>query len=138
MWWIMSFRIRTASAALLAVFMILMTGCGSNNPVSAFEPEIINNADAFQFQITGGSNVSTTLSYQWNNTNTQATIDHSTALTAGSAAVTIFDADSNQVYTSGLLTSGNETSGSGTAGAWTITVVFADFDGTVNFRVEKL
>lgn len=125
----------------IAVLMIALAGCGSdnkNNPIAAFQPEVINNADAFQFQITDATNVTTTLTYSWTNTGTGATVNHSTATTAGTAAITIFDADSTQVYSSGLLASGTEATATGTTGTWTIQVAFADFDGTVNFRVEKM
>lgn len=135
----MNFRSRCVIGTALLTAALMLAGCtDSNNPVSAFEPEIINNADAFQFQITDASNVTTTLNYEWINSLTQATIDHSTAITKGTATVEIFDADSTQVYTSPLLASGVEETLAGTSGAWFIKVTFADFSGTVNFRIEKL
>ena len=127
--------------SLFLAVILLALGCSNDqksNPISSFEPEVINSADAFQFQITDAADVSTTLIYQWENSGAQATIDHSTALTAGSATVEIMDADSNQVYNSGLLASGTDESLSGTSGIWFIKVIFADFDGTVNFTIEKL
>ena len=120
--------------------VILLIGCGGekSNPLSAFQPEIINTADAFQFQVTDASDVTTTVTYAWTNTGAQATVNHSTVTTAGSATVFILDADSTQVYTAGLAASLNESSAAGTAGVWTVRVVFVDFSGTANFRVEKL
>ncbi len=123
-----------AAVLLLGVF----SGCSDSNPISAFEPEIVNNADAFQFQITDATDVTTTLHYSWTNTGTRATIDHSTAVVSGSAFVTIMDASGVQVYSSELKASGVETSAVGTAGTWNITVGFSKFDGTSNFRAEKL
>jgi len=131
-------RIHKSSFGLLLVMVFWLSGCGDNNPIGAFEPEIFNNADSFQFQITEASNVTTTLSYTWINDQSGASIDHSTARTAGVAAVSIFDADSIQVYSSDLLASGTEPASQGVPGNWTIVVSFVDFDGTVNFRVEKL
>ncbi|MFH2049591.1 MAG: hypothetical protein ABIJ12_09105 [bacterium] len=131
----------TIKVSTLFVFVLFLTiGCSSqkNNPISSFEPEVINNADAFQFQITDATNVSTTLTYQWENTGAQATVDHSTALLTGSATVEVRDADSVQVYSSNLLASGTDASLSGTSGTWFVKVVFSDFDGTVNFTIEKL
>jgi hypothetical protein len=125
--------------AALAAAALFAAGCSSDkNPIAPFQPEVINNADAFQFQITHARNVSTTVSYTWTNTGTQATVNHSTALTAGSATVTVYDANNQQVYTHGLLASGTEQSAVGVAGSWRIRIVFGDFDGTANFRVEKL
>ena len=108
------------------------------NGLQYFQPEVINNADAFQFQITDGVNVTAVVSYPWTNTGTQATINHSTATTGGSATVTLFDADSIQVYTSGLVASATDQSSAGTTGTWYVQVVLTNFDGTANFRVEKL
>jgi len=117
-----------------------LTGCSSdkNNPLAAFQPEIINNTDAFEFQITDASNVTTTVSYTWANTGTQATIDHSTVTVEGSASINIQDADGTEVYSTPLAASLNEATTAGTAGDWTITVSFTNFSGTANFRAEKL
>jgi len=98
----------------------------------------MNKADSFQFQITHAANVTTTLNYTWNNTGTRATINHATALTRGTAAVIILDANGTEVYSSNLKASGTETSVAGTAGGWTIKVSFGNFSGTANFRAEKL
>jgi hypothetical protein len=122
-----------------ALLLLASAGCSNDsNPISAFQPEIVNKQDSFQFQITDARHVTTSLAYQWNNSGTQATVDHSTALTAGQATLTLFDADSNQVYSSGLMASANEPTQAGTAGVWTVVVVFVDFSGTANFRLQKL
>lgn len=125
--------------AVLAAAALFVAGCSDDkNPLGPFQPEVINNADAFQFQITKAKNVTTTVSYSWSNTGTQATINHSTTMTDGSAVVTVYDADNQQVYTHGLLASGTVQSATGVAGVWRIRIVFSGFDGTANFRVEKL
>ncbi len=120
----------------------MVIGCSSSTPPAAplsnFSPEIINNPDAFSFQITNGENITTTVDYTWQNTGTQATINHSTTTTAGSASMFIYDADSVQVYTNGLVASANEPSSVGTTGSWRIRVVFTNYSGTSNFRVDKL
>ncbi|MGD8922085.1 MAG: hypothetical protein PVH24_02470 [Candidatus Zixiibacteriota bacterium] len=130
----------TASLALAIMVLALIGGCGSDNanPLAPFQPEIVNNQDAFQFQATDVKNVTATLHYPWQNTGMQATVNHSTALTGGIATVTIFDADSAQVYTSPLLASATEQTVSGLAGTWTVKVVLTNASGTFNFRVEKL
>ena len=122
--------------ALVAV--TVLSGCSDKNPIAPFQPEVINNADAFQFQITAARNVTTTLNYSWVNSGTRATINHATARRQGTATVTIFDANDQQVYTHGLVASATEQSAVGVAGTWRIRIVFGDFDGTANCRVEKL
>ena len=124
------------SVSLTIIFLIGCSSSDSNFLSSQFEPEIVNTADAFQFQATGVENVTTTLNYDWNNSNTQATINHSSTVSDGTVTVTIFDADSNQVYQSGLLASANEVSTSGTSGTWRIRVVLDHAYGTFNFSVQ--
>ncbi len=125
------------ASALIAIFVL--GGCSDKtNPIASYQPEVVNHADAFQFQITHAKNVSTTLNYSWVNSGTRGTINHATALTGGTAVVTIFDANNQQVYTSSLKASGTEQSAFGVAGTWKIRIIFSDFDGTANFRVEKL
>lgn len=124
---------------LLLASLILAVGCSSDkaNPLASFEPEIIADADAFQFQATAVKNVTTTVEYTWDNTSTSATVNHSSVITGGEATVTIFDADSTQVYTNGLAASLNEGTQTGTAGAWRVRVTLTNLSGTLNFRVEK-
>jgi len=126
--------------ASLAALLLLASGCGSDNsnPISAFQPEVINQADAFEFQITNASDVSTTVSYLWQNSGTQATIDHSTVTTGGSASMEVFDSQGTSVYTNGLVASANHQTNAGVTGMWTIQLTFTKFSGTANFRAQKL
>ena len=125
---------------LVAALMVI--GCSSSTtpsaPLANFSPEIVNNVDAFSFQITDGENITTTVEYNWENTGTQATINHSTTTTAGSASMIVYAADSSQVYTNGLVASANEPTTVGTAGTWRIRVTFVNYSGTSNFSLQKL
>ncbi len=134
---------RTAGIALTMFTALALTvGCGSSsNPnaaLNAFQPEIVNNTDAFSFQATAVENVSATMVYSWQNTGTQATINHSSAVDSGTVSVTILDANGTQVYSNPLVASLNEPTTAGTAGAWTITVTLTNVYGTLNFRADKL
>ncbi len=128
-------------SAILIIALIAI-GCSSSSlpvaPLANFSPEIVNNVDAFSFQITNGENITTTVEYAWENTGTQATINHSTTTTAGTATMIVYDADSAQVYTNGLVASANEPSSVGTAGTWRIRVTFVNYSGTSNFSLQKL
>ena len=131
------------SKIITLVFVLSIIGCGSNTKTptqsfSNFNPEIINNTDAFQFQITDAENVSTTVSYLWENTGTQATVNHSTITDSGTAVLTVLSADSVQVYSNGLVASTNEPTSVGTTGLWIIQLTFNNYYGTANFRLEKL
>ena len=91
----------TAACALLAMTLaISISGCSDKNPtnpISQFSPEIINNPDAFEFQISDAENVTTTVNYSWENSGTGASIDQSCAITQGTAVITVFDSDDVQV-----------------------------------------
>ncbi len=106
--------------------------------MSPFNPEIANNADNFQFQITGAKNLDHTEIYIWQNTSTRASINQSCAITGGTAAVTISDSTGAVLYTRNLADNGTFQSLEGIAGRWFIRVNFTNLDGTINFRVQKL
>ncbi|MEN8145372.1 MAG: hypothetical protein ABFS14_10520 [Gemmatimonadota bacterium] len=122
---------------LLAV--MFLAGCGSDttDPLAQFEPQISNSADNFQLQASNVENVGSTLNYTWENTGSQASVDHSTTLTAGAARVIVKDADGTIVYDADLLPSKNEQTAVGSSGTWTISLVLTNYSGTLNFRVQK-
>lgn len=131
---------KTAVTGFLLVLSIYLAGC-SKTPTSSlapFEPQIVNNQDAFQLQATGVTNVSTTLVYAWKNSGAQATINHSTTTTAGSALLTIKDSLGTTVYSKALVPSLNEPTSAGVAGTWSVTLTLTNYSGTLNFRAEKL
>lgn len=126
-------------ALFSSVIAVMVTGaCSKNNPLEAFEPEIVNNVDAFEFQATDLENVSFTHNYSWQNTGAAATINHSSAVAEGSATIIIYDANNTEVYSSALLASANEETATGNPGTWTVRVVLNNAAGTLNFRIEKL
>lgn len=123
---------------LLAVLFV--AGCGGDTtaPLAPFEPQISNTADNFQLQASNVQAVGSTLDYSWENTGTRASVDHSTTLTAGTARVIIKDANGATVYDAALLPSKNEQTTAGASGTWTISLVLANYSGTLNFRVQKM
>lgn len=126
----------TTHLLIIALASLLLAGCSNDNPLAPFEPEIVTEADAFQFQVTDAKDVTVTRSYVWSNAAGSASIDHSTKLTDGSATVVVLDGTGTEVYRSALKASGTEQSQSGAAGEWTVMVIMSGFDGSANFRVE--
>lgn len=126
-------------AALLLMAVTGISGCGGGNALAPqFQPQVANLADNFQFQTTGITNITQTLQYTWSNSGMLASINHSSAVTAGTATLTIKDANGTQVYSGALASSGTvTTSPSGVAGNWTIIVTLTNVSGTLNFRVQK-
>ena len=128
-----------AVVALVAA-IALADGCSdkTNNVLDpAFEPEVANNIDNFQFQATGVTTVTQVLDYSWRNTGTQANVDQSCSITAGSATIALRDSTGTLVYSRNLADGGSFTSSAGLAGAWTIRVTLSQVRGTLNFRVQK-
>lgn len=124
-----------------AVLLVAAIACGgsSNNPTSAqFQPEIVNNPDSFAFQVTAVQNGSATLAYTWQNSGAQASINQSSAISAGTVTLVVKDAAGTQVYTGPLTQNGTSATTPGVPGAWTIHVEFANATGTMNFRAQKL
>jgi hypothetical protein len=131
---------RTILGLLAAFATVALIACGSDEPTSTlapFQPEVMNSTDTFQLQATNVQNVTTTLTYTWQNTGTSANVDQSTVPTAGTASLVIRDSGGAQVYSRDLSQNGSFSCATGAAGAWTIQVTLSGFDGTLNFRAQK-
>ena len=124
-------------AAVSAVMLVV--GCGKDEtPASpGIQPEIINNVDNFQFQVTAMSNYSGTLQYAWSNTGAMAVIDQACAVSAGTATLRLLDDSGAEVYSKDLSQGGSYTSVAGISGVWSIKIVLSNTTGTLNFRVDK-
>ncbi len=131
-----------AFTGITVIMAMAILGCSKSTPpvapLTAFSPEIINTPDNFQFQATGTQNVSATVSYNWSNSGTQATINHSSVVDSGTTVLSIYDANNVLVYSNALSASLNEPTASGTAGTWRVTVVLTNVYGTLNFRAQML
>jgi hypothetical protein len=125
-------RRRLAAGAIL-----LLAGCGDSATAPGRDPEIINSADNFQYQITDIQGFSGTQVYSWQNSGTTATVNQAAAIAAGSATLVLRDANGLEVYTRSLADNGTFSSSAGTAGSWTVRVIYSGADATVNFRLDK-
>ena len=125
----------------MSAFIVLSLGIGlvaCNNPTGpSIEPQINNATDNFQFQVTRVTNFSTDLAYSWRNTGNAANVNQSSSITAGTATLTILDANGATVYRQSLSDNGTfQTVGRGSAGNWRILVRPSNVAGTLNFRVQ--
>ena len=126
---------RSRTAVALAT-LLLALACGSD-PLAPFQPEITNAPDNFQFQATGLTGVTWFQEYVWENSQTTANVDHSSAITGGTTLLTIRDHNGTQVYSAALGSSGSVTTSAGVAGtSWRIRVQLTNVSGTLNFRVQ--
>jgi hypothetical protein len=126
--------------AFAALLLLALAACGGGNSAlnPAFQPQVANLPDNFQFQTTGVTNVTQTLHYTWQNSGTAASVNQACAITSGTAFVTLRDPNGNARYSADLKANGTFTSVVGTSGAWTIDVVLTNLSGTLNFRVQKM
>jgi hypothetical protein len=134
------FRLRTFGNifSFLLILAIGVTACGGEIGLGPDNQlEVTNATDNFQFQVSNMESVSETLSYTWQNTGTQATIDISQAITAGSAILTIEDADGTVVHQEDIADDNDTDTAVGVAGSWTIKVEVQSANGTFNFRVQR-
>ena len=126
-----------AGIAALAAIALAAACSNSTGPLAPFQPQINNLADNFQFQATGVANVTWTYTYSWSNSGDSATVNQATTVTAGTATLTIFDNNGTQLYSQSLSANGTFGMSKGVHGSWTVKVVFTNYSGTVNFRVQK-
>jgi hypothetical protein len=127
--------LRTCSAILLAA---AVAGCDGANVIGPDNQLEANSAvDNFQFQVSDLDNVTQDLSYTWENTGTQATIDISQAITGGSAILTITDDAGSVVHQEDLRNDNDTDTAVGVAGTWSIELQLSGASGTLNFRVQR-
>lgn len=125
-----------AIAAVLGL-VVQVAGCGSDPVSPGVQPEISNQVDNFQYQVTDIRGYTHTDTYSWQNTGTQANVDQSSTVTDGAASLVVLDATGTPVYSRSLADNGSFTSAAGTTGTWTIRVTYENAGATVNFRVQK-
>ncbi len=126
-------RLATTLALALSLF-------GCNDPLAPFQPEIANSAGTFQFQVTAMKTVTVTRDYAWTSTKQTANVNVSSAITGGTATLTILDETGTQVWNGSPSANGTSTTSAGasaTGGLWTIRIAFSNVSGTVNFRVQN-
>src|SRR5574341_1242318 len=76
----------------LALGFAFAAACGKNDPFGPYQPQINPAPDNFQFQVTGLNGLTTTVQYGWQNSGTAATVNHSSAVSGGTANLIIKDA----------------------------------------------
>ena len=131
---------RVVASALVVTVLALGVGCSNKNTNvinPAFQPEVANNIDSFQFQATNMTNVTQVLTYSWRNTGIQANVDQASSITAGTATLSLSDSTGTQVYARNLAEGGSLASAAGLAGTWRIRVTLTGVSGTLNFRAQK-
>lgn len=128
-----------ALALVLIIGSSTWLGACSDSPTApGIQPQIINQADNFEYQVSDVQGFSGTLSYTWQNSGTQANVNQATTVSGGTITLRILDAAGTQVYSRSLSENGTFATAVGQAGAWTVRVVYSSaIAPTVNFRAQK-
>ena len=130
--------VKITLAAVTAAGLLAVAACGSDNVLGpGNQVQVSNNADTFEWQASNMDQGSQTPSYDWTMTGTTADVNQSSAITGGSATLTVTDDAGTVVYTANLSQNGTFTTDVGVAGTWTVEVRLNGTSGMVNFRLEK-
>jgi len=130
-------RIGTTLSAGLVLALLVIAGCNNSPTGPGIQPEIINAADSFEYQVSNIRDYSGAATYIWENSGTNANLNLSTVGNTGEAMLTVLDAAGTQVFSGTLNANGTFMTDPGVAGEWTLRVHYTSFSGTVNFRAEK-
>ena len=128
------FKFRVFAFRVLALLLVM--ACGGD-PLAPFQPEIDNRPDSFQFQVTALRGVSVVRAYDWQSSAAAVDVNQATALTAGSATLTIRDDAGAVVYSRALTANGTFQTTAGVPGRWRIELRLDGASGAVNFRVQR-
>ena len=121
----------------LAALMLLAACGGSNATAPRYQPQVVNLANDFAFQVSALENVSDNVQYTWRNDGTSANVNQSPSNLTGTVSLVIVDANGTQVYSRSLAENGTFTTAAGVAGNWIVRVRFSRARGSVNFRLQK-
>ena len=121
--------------------VIALAGCSDDQPVvpviPGVQPEVINNIDTFEFQVSSVENYTGVWRYDWTTTGTIVNVDQSSAITGGTIILRILDSNGTEVYSRNLTEGGSFTTEAGATGQWNLEVALVNGSGTLNFRTEK-
>lgn len=124
-------------AALLLLVAAGLAGCGERTSAGK-DFYVLNQQDAFQFQVREVKDYSHRYSYTWTNTRAAATVIQSSTVTEGAATLFLRDGNGETVYAKSLKSNGTFLSEAGVPGTWTVDLLLDDVSGTLNFRAQKL
>jgi len=111
--------------AAAAASVLLAFGLGCSNPAETLGPnnhvDVTNLVGHFELAADNIQNVTTTLTYAWQNPGVYAAIQHLSFMPHGTTLLIIKDAAGTEVYNGKLLYELNDRTLDGTPGAWTVT-----------------
>jgi hypothetical protein len=129
---------RPVALAVIAGSSIWLGACSDSPTGPGIQPQILNQPDNFEYQVSDVQGFSGTLSYSWQNTGTSANVNQATTVSGGTITLRILDATGTQVYSRSLSENGTFVTAVGQAGTWAVRVTYSGAVApTVNFRAQK-
>jgi hypothetical protein len=123
---------------LLLVVAASLTTCDRRSPLGPeSQVEVTKYADHFLMQVRFMDDGTETLTYDWENTGTQASIHMSASVPSGSVRLTIEDHAGTVVFDDELANDDDIDTSVGVAGNWTIVVRIEDATGTFDLTIQK-
>ncbi len=121
----MTIRRSKRRLGVLTALTALLVGSACSTPSEVLGPDnhvtVTNLVGHFQLTADNIQNVTTTMTFTWQNPGTYAAIQHLSFAPHGTTLLIISDADGTEVYNGKLLYEEDDRSLDGTPGAWTVT-----------------
>lgn len=131
-------RITRGTAAAALVIMAVLAAC--DNPPETLGPEnavqVTNLVGHFELSVQDMQNVTTTMTYAWQNPGTSADIQHRSFTPHGTTMLIISDGNGVEVYRSKTLYQLDDRTLDGASGAWTVTFTLDKSVGNINVILD--
>ena len=119
-------------AAVLAV-----SGCGDDPLGPSGQLQVEKTVDIFLINAMTLEDANETLSYQWDNTGTQATVLVTDGISSGSAILTIEDASGTVLHQDDIADDNDTDTAVGVSGSWRIQIDIQNVTGSFSVSVMK-
>jgi len=131
-------RIARSAAAASILTLAFLAGC--DNPPETLGPkndvQVTNLVGHFELSVQDMQNVTTTMTYAWQNPGSYAAIQHRSFTPHGTTMLIIADANGTEVYRGKTLYQLDDRTLDGASGAWTVTFTLDKSVGNINVILD--
>ena len=135
----LAFAGRARRPLVAALALVLTAAC--SNPSETLGPDnnvqVTNLVGHFQLTADNIQNVTTTMTFKWQNPGTYAAIQHLSFAPHGTTLLILNDADGTEVYRQKLLYEEDDRSLDGTPGEWTVTFSLDQTVAQINVIIDS-
>ena len=122
----------------LLVFLATLTSCSVGVPLGPeSQVEVTKETDDFLLRAWYMENGTTTLTYSWGNTGTQATVDITQFISSGSVILIIKDDVGTVVHQDDIANDNDTDTAVGVAGDWEVELRFQNATGSFDLSIRK-